>query len=176
MSSGHLGRTRSRPNQTSSSARLPPLGLPPHPLLAEDVKGTLATESGTETATQFLPYPHLDLGAESEPIGGRDAVLVPPVDPLQLLGADADPPALLHQHLELRHLHLGGQTGAAVPVTYQSLQRRRVDTEGTAYFSWKVDRPCSAVFFPPLSEAECVSMLRTLPQGRTCCQFRSLSF
>lgn len=97
------------------------------------MKGRLAAGLATEAATQFLPHlPHLDLGAEPKPIGGRDAVLVPPVDPLQLLGADAEPAALLQQHLELIHLHLGGQTGTAVLVTYQSLQRRHVDTEGTA--------------------------------------------
>lgn len=82
------------------------------------MKRTLATGLAQETATVFLSYPHLDMGAESKPIGGRDAVLVPPVAPLQLLGADADPPAFLQQQLELSHLHLGGQTGPAVPVTH----------------------------------------------------------
>lgn len=85
-----------------------------------------------QTGAQFLLHPHLDMGARSQPIGGRDAVLVPLVPPLQLLGANTGPLTLLQQQLELSHLHLGGQTGPAVLVTYQSLQRRRVDTEGTA--------------------------------------------
>lgn len=82
------------------------------------------------TGTQFLLYSHLDTGARSQPIGGRDAVLVPPVPPLQLLGADTGPLALLQQQLELCHLHPGGQTGPAILMTYQSLQCHRVDTEG----------------------------------------------
>lgn len=99
------------------------------------MKGMLATESFRfffKLRHGILPYLHLDMGAESKKIGGRDAVFVAPVALLKLLGSHTDLPALLQQHLELSHLYLGGQTGTAVPVTYQSLQRRHVDTEGTA--------------------------------------------
>lgn len=67
----------------------------------------------------------------SQAVGGRDGVLVPPVRPLQLLGADARLLALLQQQLVLWHLHLGGQTGCTILMSHQSLQHRRVDTEGT---------------------------------------------
>lgn len=68
----------------------------------------------------------------SQAVGGGDGVLVPLVHSLQLLGADARLLALLQQQLVLRHLHLGGKTGCAILMSYQSLQHRHVDAEETA--------------------------------------------
>lgn len=87
---------------------------------------------GHSSHTGRVECDHLGTAVVSQAVGRRDAVLVPSVDSLQLLGADTRPLALLQQQLELGHLHLGGQTGRAVLVSYQSLQHRRVDTEGTA--------------------------------------------
>lgn len=68
----------------------------------------------------------------SEAVRRGDGVLVPSVHSLQLLGADARLLALLQQQLVLRHLYLGGKTGCAVLMSYQSLQHHRVDRKGKA--------------------------------------------
>lgn len=68
----------------------------------------------------------------SQAVRGGDGVLVPSVHSLQLLGADARLLALLQQQLVLRHLHLGGKTGCAILMSYQSLQHHHVDRKGKA--------------------------------------------
>lgn len=50
-------------------------------------------------------------------VGRRNGVLISVVRPLQLSGAHARLLALLQQQLELRHLHLGRQTGWSILVS-----------------------------------------------------------
>lgn len=65
-------------------------------------------------------------------VGGGDCVLVPLVRCLQVPGGEARLLALLQEQMVLCHLHLGGQTGCSILVSYQGLQHHHVDEEGTA--------------------------------------------
>lgn len=86
----------------------------------------------------------------SQAVRGGDGVLVPSVHSLQLLGADARLLALLQQQLVLRHLHLGGKTGCAILMSYQSLQHHRVDRKGEAALKSTEGCPLVLVFIDVL--------------------------
>lgn len=64
----------------------------------------------------------------SQAVGGRNGVLLPPINSLQLLAANSCLLTLPQQQLKLGHLHLNREPGSAVLMPYQRLQCPHVDT------------------------------------------------